>query len=55
LVLSRVVNQGNIPSQVSAVYGEFNSDPKMRTCKSCGFVFPETPMAERLSFLDVQK
>ena len=52
LVLSRVVNQGNIPSQVSAVYGEFNSDVKMRTCKACAYVFPETPMAERLSFLD---
>ena len=27
-VLSRVVNQGNIPSQVSAVYAEFNADPR---------------------------
>jgi 3-hydroxyanthranilate 3,4-dioxygenase len=55
LVLSRVVNQGNIPSQVSAVYSEFNADPKLRTCKACGYVFPETPMAERLSFLDAKK
>ena len=52
LVLSRVVNQGNIPAQVTAVYTEFNNDPRLRTCKSCGFVFPETPMAERLSFLE---
>jgi 3-hydroxyanthranilate 3,4-dioxygenase len=51
-VLSRVVNQGNIPSQVSAVYGEFNADSKLRTCRACGYVFPETPMAERLSFLE---
>lgn len=55
LVLSRIVNQGNIPSQVSAVYSEFNADPKLRTCRACGYVFPETPMAERLSFLDVKK
>ncbi|MGZ8435294.1 MAG: 3-hydroxyanthranilate 3,4-dioxygenase [Candidatus Binatia bacterium] len=55
MVLSSVVNQGNIPSQVTAVYTEFNASESMRTCKSCGFVFPETPMAERLSFLDPQK
>ncbi len=52
LVLSRVVNQGNIPAQVTAVYGEFNSSEKIRTCMSCGYVFPETPMAERLTFID---
>jgi 3-hydroxyanthranilate 3,4-dioxygenase len=55
LVLSRVVNQGNIPSQVSAVYSEFNASEKLRTCRACGYVFPETPMAERLSFLDTKK
>lgn len=55
LVLSRIVNQGNIPSQVSAVYGEFNADAKLRTCRACGYVFPETPMAERLSFLEPKK
>ncbi|MSP37127.1 MAG: 3-hydroxyanthranilate 3,4-dioxygenase [Deltaproteobacteria bacterium] len=55
LVLSRLVNQGDIPSQVSAVYNEFNGDVKLRTCKSCGYVFPETPMAERLTFLDPKK
>jgi 3-hydroxyanthranilate 3,4-dioxygenase len=52
LVLSRVVSQGNIPAQVSAVYSEFNADPKLRTC---GYTFPETPMAERLGFLDAKK
>jgi 3-hydroxyanthranilate 3,4-dioxygenase len=52
LVLSRTVRQGDIPAQVSAVYGEFNAEPKLRTCRACGFVFPETPMAERLGFLD---
>jgi len=50
-----VVNQGNIPSQVTAVYSEFNANEKMRTCKACGYVFPETPMAERLTFLDPKK
>jgi 3-hydroxyanthranilate 3,4-dioxygenase len=55
LVLSRAVNQGNIPSQVAAVYSEFNSDDKLRTCRACGYVFPETPMAERLTFLDSKK
>jgi len=55
LVVSRVVNQGDIPSQVSAVYSEFNGDEKIRTCKSCGYIFAETPMAERLTFLDPKK
>jgi hypothetical protein len=55
MVLSRVVNQGNIPSQVSAVYNEFNADPTLRTCRACGYAFPETPMAERLGFLDSKK
>jgi 3-hydroxyanthranilate 3,4-dioxygenase len=55
LVLSRGVQQGDIPAQVTAVYGEFNADAKIRTCKSCGYVFPQTPMAERLSFLEPQK
>ncbi len=54
LVLSRVVNQGSIPSQVTAVYTEFNASESMRTCKACGYVFPATPMAERLSFLDTK-
>ena len=52
LLLSRVVNQGNVTSQVSAVYREFNAAKRLRTCRACGYVFPETPMAERLGFLD---
>jgi 3-hydroxyanthranilate 3,4-dioxygenase len=55
LVLSRIVSQGNIPSQVSAIYSEFNANPKLRTCRTCGYVFSETPMAERLTFLDAGK
>jgi 3-hydroxyanthranilate 3,4-dioxygenase len=51
-VLSRIVNQGNIPSQVSRVYEEFNESEQLRTCRACGYVFPQTPMAERLTFLD---
>ena len=55
LVLTRVVDQGNILSQVSAVYGEFNGSEKLRTCLACGYVFPQTPMAERLTFLEPKK
>jgi 3-hydroxyanthranilate 3,4-dioxygenase len=55
LVLTRVVHQGDILSQVTTVYSEFNADKKMRTCKACGYEFPETPMAERLTFLDATK
>jgi 3-hydroxyanthranilate 3,4-dioxygenase len=50
-VLSRSVVQGDIASQVSRIYEEFNSDPKLRTCAKCGYVFPQTLMAERLGFL----
>ena len=50
-VLSRTVVQGDIGSQVSKIYEEFNANPKLRTCASCGYVFPQTPMAERLGFL----
>jgi 3-hydroxyanthranilate 3,4-dioxygenase len=52
LLLSRVVNQGDVAAQVAAVYGEFNGDKERRTCRACGYVFPETPMAERLGFLE---
>jgi 3-hydroxyanthranilate 3,4-dioxygenase len=55
LILSRVVNQGDIPGQVSAVYQEFNDNQQIRTCQACGYVFPPTPMAERLSFLEPTK
>jgi len=50
-VLSRTVVQGDIGSQVSKIYEEFNADTKLRTCTRCGYVFPQTPMAERLGFL----
>jgi 3-hydroxyanthranilate 3,4-dioxygenase len=53
-VLSRVVVQDDIASQVARLYEAFNADPAMRRCKSCGYVFPMTPMAERLSFLNTQ-
>ena len=55
LVLSRTMNQDNIPAQVSAVYEEFNGNEKLRTCRACGYVFPQTPMAERLGFLGATK
>jgi 3-hydroxyanthranilate 3,4-dioxygenase len=51
-VLSHRVVQSDIASQVAKLYEAFNADPKMRSCKHCGYVFPMTPMAERLSFLD---
>lgn len=50
-VLSRSVVQGDVGAQVAKVYEEFNSDPKLRTCSACRYIFPTTPMAERLSFL----
>src|SRR5574341_1326625 len=53
-VMSRIVHQGNIPSQVSAVYGDFNESEKLRTCRVCGYVFPQAPTAERLTFLDTK-
>jgi 3-hydroxyanthranilate 3,4-dioxygenase len=55
LVLSRVMDPDSIPAQVSQVYQEFNDDEKLRTCRVCGYVFPTTPMAERLGFLDPKK
>ena len=51
LVLSRAMDPNDIPSQVTAVYQEFNQNEKLRTCRACGYIFPETPMAERLGFL----
>ena len=50
-VLSRTMTQGDIASQVTKIYQAFNADPALRRCKSCGYVFPETPVAERLNFL----
>jgi 3-hydroxyanthranilate 3,4-dioxygenase len=50
-VLSRTVAQGDIAGQVGTIYQAFNSDPALRTCPACNDIFPTTPMAERLSFL----
>lgn len=50
-VLSRTVTQGDIGPQVTRIYEAFNADAALRTCPSCGYVFPATPMAERLGFL----
>jgi 3-hydroxyanthranilate 3,4-dioxygenase len=55
LVLQRTMDQDNIPAQVSRVYQEFNENDQVRTCRACGYVFPVTPMAERLSFLEGKK
>ena len=51
-VLSRVVNQGNIPSQVSAVYAEFNADLKTSHLPRLRLRFSRNAMAERLTFLE---
>jgi 3-hydroxyanthranilate 3,4-dioxygenase len=55
LVLSRIMDPDNIPAQVSQVYQEFNDNQQLRTCRACGYVFPTTPMAERLGFLETKK
>jgi 3-hydroxyanthranilate 3,4-dioxygenase len=55
LMLSRAMNQNNIPAQVSAVYEEFNRNEQLRKCRACGYIFPQTPMAERLGFLETKK
>ena len=55
LVLSRAMDPNDIPAQVTAVYREFNDDDQVRTCRACAYVFPTTPMAERLGFLDTKK
>ena len=41
----------SVAAQVTRIYEAFNADPAMRSCKKCGYVFPVTPVAERLSFL----
>ena len=50
-VLAQTVTQGDVAAQVAQIYAAFNAAPAARTCKSCGYVFPTTPMAERLGFL----
>ena len=51
MVLSREVTQDDTPAQVTRIYEAFNAGPAMRSCTHCGYVFPVTPMAERLGFL----
>lgn len=55
LVLSRTMDQGNIPAQVAQVYQEFNDSEQLRTCRACGYVFSTTPLAERLGFLEAKQ
>jgi len=50
-VLSKSVTQDGTAAQVRKMYETFNADASLRTCAACGFVFPETALAERLSFL----
>ena len=50
-VLARTVSQGDIGAQVRTIYEAFNADAALRTCRACGYVFAQTPMVERLSFL----
>jgi len=54
LVLARSMSPDNVSAQVKRVYEEFNADVGLRTCNACGYVFPQTPVAERLSFLQTQ-
>jgi 3-hydroxyanthranilate 3,4-dioxygenase len=53
LVHSRIVDPSDSPAQVSRIYREFNGDQGLRSCRACGYVFPEAPIAERLGFLNV--
>ena len=50
-VYSESLTQEDIGGQVNRIYGAFNGDPSLRTCRNCDFRFPESPMAERLGFL----
>ena len=54
-VYSQEVVQGDIAAQVTRTYGAFNSDPRLRTCTKCSYIFPQTPMAERLEFLETKR
>lgn len=54
-VFFRVLNPQSIASQVSAVYNEFNGNEALRSCRACGYIFPKTPVAERLAFLEPEK
>jgi 3-hydroxyanthranilate 3,4-dioxygenase len=50
-VLARTVIQGDPAAQVRRIYETFNAETTIRTCGACGYVFPPTPMVERLSFV----
>ncbi|HEX5279956.1 MAG TPA: 3-hydroxyanthranilate 3,4-dioxygenase [Micropepsaceae bacterium] len=50
-VLARSVGPAEAATEVRRIYQSFNADPALRTCKMCGYIFPETPIADRLSFL----
>jgi 3-hydroxyanthranilate 3,4-dioxygenase len=50
-VWSGTVAQGNVAAEVTKMYEAFNASLALRTCKRCGYAFPVTPVAERLSFL----
>ena len=50
-VLMRSVAPAEAATEVRGIYQTFNADPALRTCKKCGFIFPETPIADRLTFL----
>jgi len=50
-VHSQPVSQDNPAAQVRELYETFNASPAMRSCRKCGYVFPVTPLAERLAFL----
>lgn len=50
-VLSRTVAPAEAAAEVRRIYEMFNADATVRTCKNCGYVFPATPVAERLNFL----
>jgi len=54
-VHSQGVVQGDMAAQVGRLYGAFNSDLSLRTCANCRYVFPQTPMAERLGFLETKR
>jgi 3-hydroxyanthranilate 3,4-dioxygenase len=54
-VNAQAVAQGDIAAEVGRIYEAFNSDAKLRTCAACGYVFPQTPMAERLGFLELKR
>lgn len=53
-VLARSVVQGDVGAQVGKIYDAFNADASLRTCRACGYVFPATPRAERLGFLEAK-